>query len=213
MFVTSADTAKLDEALAKAQGELLVASKGKLNQHFKNKYADITAVWNACRAALAKYGISVTQWPLHSEDGRLHMVTRLACAGEWMRALFSIPVSKQDPQGYGSATTYAKRFALAAAVGVVTDDEDDDGQKANETQEPERRQPAPAREPGADDAPDVSPIVVEAARQYNVVPSKAKEILSGLGFASSKDVRPADVERVVAAFKAHAAAQEQSTRL
>jgi hypothetical protein len=47
-----------------------------------------------------------------------------------MRAHFSIPVTKQDAQGYGSAMTYAKRYSLAAALGVVAD-EDDDGNAAS----------------------------------------------------------------------------------
>lgn len=130
MIETSADTAKLDAALAKAQGEIEAASKDKTNPAFKSRYADLTAVWGACRPALAKHGISLTQWPVHSDDGRLHIVTRIAHGGEWIKAHFSIPVTKQDPQGYGSATTYAKRFTLAAALGVVAD-EDDDGNAAS----------------------------------------------------------------------------------
>lgn len=129
-FATSDTTDKLDAALSKAQGEIVAASKDKTNPHFKSKYADLASVWEACRGALTKNGINVTQWLLHSEDGRLHIVTRLACGGQWLRGHFSIPVSKPDAQGYGSATTYAKRFALAAAVGVVADD-DDDGNAAS----------------------------------------------------------------------------------
>lgn len=131
-FVTSATTEKLDAALAKAQGEIEVASKDKVNPHFRSKYSDIKDIWQACRAALSKNGIAVSQWPIHSGDGRLHCITRLACSGEWMLARFSIPVSKDDAQGYGSAVTYIKRFALAAAVGVVASDEDDDGNAASE---------------------------------------------------------------------------------
>lgn len=131
MIETSADTAKLDEALAKAQGEIEAASKDRNNPAFKSKYADITSVWEAARPALAKHGISVTQWPIHADDNRLHIVTRVAFKGEWIRAHFSIPVTKQDAQGYGSATTYAKRYALAAALGVVADD-DDDGNAASQ---------------------------------------------------------------------------------
>lgn len=130
MIETSADTAKLDAALAKAQGEIEAASKDGTNPAFKSRYADLTAIWTACRPALSKHGISVTQWPVHGEDGRLHIVTRIAHAGEWIKAHFSIPVTKQDPQGYGSATTYAKRYTLAAALGVVAD-EDDDGNAAS----------------------------------------------------------------------------------
>lgn len=125
MFTTSQSTDALDAALAKAQAEITVAVKDKINPHFKSKYADLASVAEVCRAVLPKHGISVTQWPVHAEDGRLHMVTRLAYAGQWMAAEFSVPVAKQDPQGYGSAITYVRRFSLSAAVGVVADDDDD----------------------------------------------------------------------------------------
>ena len=125
MFETSPTTAKLDAALAKAQGKIEAATKDKINPAFRSKYADLTAVWAAIRPALSENGIAVTQWPVHSDDNRLHLVTRLACDGEWIKCEFSMPVTKQDSHGYGSATTYCKRFALAAAVGVVADDDDD----------------------------------------------------------------------------------------
>lgn len=138
MFTTSESTAKLDVALAKAQATVEAALKAKVNPAFRSKYADLHAVWEACREALTSQGVSVTQWPLHTDDGRLHLLTRLACDGEWMQAEFSLPVSKPDAHGYGSATTYARRFCLAAAVGVVAD-EDDDGNAATE------KKPEPTR--------------------------------------------------------------------
>ena len=130
MFRTSEQTDKLDAALAKAQSQIDSASKDKVNPAFKSKYADLTAVWEACRAALTGNGISVSQWPVHSDDSRLHLITRLACQGQWMMCEFSIPADKQNAHGYGSAITYAKRFSLAAAIGVVAD-EDDDGNAAS----------------------------------------------------------------------------------
>lgn len=129
MFETSTETDKLDTALAAAQGDIEPAMKDKVNPAFRSKYADLASVWTACRMALAKHKIAVTQWPVHSDDGRLHLVTRLAHGGQWMRAEFSIPVGKHDAHGYGSAMTYAKRYSLAAAIGVVAD-EDDDGNAA-----------------------------------------------------------------------------------
>jgi hypothetical protein len=129
MFETSTETDKLDAALAAAQGDIEPAMKDKVNPAFRSKYADLASVWTACRQALAKHKIAVTQWPVHSDDGRLHLVTRLAHGGQWMRAEFSIPVGKHDAHGYGSAMTYAKRYSLAAAIGVVAD-EDDDGNAA-----------------------------------------------------------------------------------
>jgi hypothetical protein len=160
MIETSNDTAKLDEALAKAQGEIAAASKDSTNPAFKSRYADITSIWEAARPALAKHGISVTQWPVHADDTRLHIVTRVAFKGEWIRAHFSIPVTKNDAQGYGSATTYAKRYALAAALGVVADD-DDDGNAASQR---------PAYEPKKAAAPiptDVESIGDTFIRKFN----------------------------------------------
>lgn len=135
MFSTSESTAKLDAALAKAQGEIEAAAKDAANEGFKRngkaaKYADLTAVWNAVRGPLSKHGIAVTQWPVHSDSNRLHLVTRLAHDGEWIKCECSIPVNKMDAHGYGSAMTYARRYGLSAAVGVVAD-EDDDGNAAS----------------------------------------------------------------------------------
>jgi len=138
MFKTSDTTAKLDAALAKAQSQIDSASKDKVNPAFRSKYADLTAVWEACREALTTNGISVSQWPVHSEDSRLHLVTRLACDGEWMMCEFSIPADKQNAHGYGSAITYAKRFSLAAAIGVVADEDDDGNAASSKGHAPER---------------------------------------------------------------------------
>ena len=167
MIETSPETARLDAALAKAQGEIEAASKDKTNPAFRSRYADLTAVWGACRPALAKHGISLTQWPVHSEDGRLHIVTRIAHAGEWIKAHFSLPVTKQDPQGYGSATTYAKRFTLAAALGVVAD-EDDDGNQASGRAAPAKQEAkaAPKQEP-KQEVPAAESLADTIIRRFN----------------------------------------------
>lgn len=139
MLETSQTTTKLDEALAKAQAEVSAAVKDHTNPAFRSKYADLASIMDACRAALTSNGIALTQWLVHRDDNRLGIVTRLACAGEWMQATWSMPVSKSDAHGYGSAATYARRYALAAAVGVVAD-EDDDGNAASEKQKPQTKQ-------------------------------------------------------------------------
>lgn len=128
MFETSAETDKLDEAIAKMQGDLEPVIKDNENPFFKSKYADLASVINASRKALKSNGLSVTQWPVHSTDGRLTLVTRIAHAGQWMKATFSLPVTKQDPQGYSSALTYGRRISLMAALSLGA--EDDDGEKA-----------------------------------------------------------------------------------
>jgi hypothetical protein len=130
MIETSPTTAKLDAALAKAQGEISAAIKDSPNPAFKTKYADLSAVMEAIRPSLARNAISVTQWPVHSTDDRVHMVTRIAHDGEWMRATFSMPVQKKDAHGYGSIVTYLRRYCIASCFGVISD-VDDDGNAAS----------------------------------------------------------------------------------
>ena len=151
MIETSADTAKLDTALAKAQGEFPAAIKDSNNPAFKTKYADLSAIMEAIRPALAKHGLSLTQWPVHSEDNRVHMVTRIAHAGEWIRGTFSMPCDKQNAHGYGSIITYLRRYCAGSCLGVITD-LDDDGNAASSrpTPPPAKAEPAKPAESLAD---------------------------------------------------------------
>ena len=123
-------------AMAKAQAQLETASRDKDNPFFKSKYADLGEVWKACRVALTSNGISVLQFPIHSEDGKVHLETILAhSSGESISRTFSVPVVKQDAQTYGAAITYLRRFSLASVVGVVSE-LDDDGATASGTTKP-----------------------------------------------------------------------------
>ena len=142
MFETSQETEKLDAALAKAQGEFGIAVADATNPMFKSKYARLAAFWGAARVSLSKNGISVTQWPTDSPAEGLTMVTRLAHGGQWMRATFTLPVDRRNAHGFGSAITYAKKFTLAAALGLVSEEEvDDDGNEAVSQKQPENVTP------------------------------------------------------------------------
>lgn len=168
MFSTSPQTADLDAAMAKAQGEIQAAVKDKENPFFKSKYADLASVWFACREALSKNGVSVTQWPLHTEDGRLHIITRLACNGQWIKAEFSVPIGKQDAQGLVAASTYARRAALSAAVGIAPDDDDD----GNEAAKSQQTKSAPAKQQQATSKPTPEQ---KAQQDSNAIAKQIKE--------------------------------------
>ena len=123
---------KLALALSKAQGELEGAAKDSENPFFKSKYADLESVWDACRDLLASNGLAVAQFPgTYSDlDKSMSLTTILTHAsGEWINQEMSVPVTKPDAQGAGSALTYMRRYALAAVVGVVQ--ADDDGNAAS----------------------------------------------------------------------------------
>ncbi|HEX8418544.1 MAG TPA: ERF family protein [Sphingomonas sp.] len=130
MMQQSDSVAAIGAAMALAQGAIEGATKGRVNPAFKSKYADLSSVWAACKAALFDNDLSVVQFPGEMVDNRLTLTTQLTHkSGEWMRATLSIPLSKVDAQGYGSAVTYARRYALASVVGVCP--EDDDGNAAS----------------------------------------------------------------------------------
>lgn len=125
----SENIADLATALAIAQGQIENAAKSRENPHFRSKYADLASVWEACREALTANGLSVIQSPGELVDGRMAMTTQLCHkSGQWIRGTLTIPLGKADAQAYGSATTYARRYALAAFVGVSP--ADDDGEAA-----------------------------------------------------------------------------------
>lgn len=128
---TSEAINELAAALSKAQGQMQTAKKGAENPHFKSKYADLASVWEACRAALTNHGLAVLQSPRMTFAGNTGLVeveTRLLhSSGQWMADTITVPVSKLDAQGVGSAVTYARRYALAAFASVAPDDDDGNG--------------------------------------------------------------------------------------
>ena len=121
---------ELVTALSKVQGELTYAKKDSANPFFKSTYADLESVWDACRSLMAANGLSVIQMPGNYFEGRMWLVTRLCHnSGEWIEQEMSVPVTKLDAQGAGSALSYMRRYALSAFVGVVQ--ADDDGNAAS----------------------------------------------------------------------------------
>ena len=127
----SESIAALAASLAKAQGAMKGAVKDSANPFFKSKYADLASVVEAIRAAFSANGLSYIQTLEPSDKDEVRVETTLLHAsGEWISCgVLSLPVSKADAQGYGSALTYARRYSLSAAVGVAP--EDDDGNAAS----------------------------------------------------------------------------------
>jgi len=116
---------KLAEALAKAQTAMKAAEFDGKNPHFKSRYATLAAIMEACRYQLAINGIAIVQGTSFA-DGKACVSTRLIhSSGEWIEDTLAIMPTKNDPQGIGSALTYARRYSLSALVGIVADDDDD----------------------------------------------------------------------------------------
>ena len=126
-------------ALVAIQAEVPAIPKDATNPFFKSKYADLPAVVEKASPIVTKHGMAVSQWPGH--EGGCDTLTTLVVhsSGQWVSETMRLHLVKDDPQGQGSAITYAKRYAYMAALGLVAD-EDDDGNRASP-----RRKPAPPR--------------------------------------------------------------------
>lgn len=150
---------QLAPALCKAQAAMRGALKDSTNPHFKSRYADLASVWDACRDALTANGLSVVQLP-GGNGASVEMTTLLLHAsGQWISCTGTFLAVKSDPQALGSAITYARRYQLAAVVGVAP--EDDDGNAASGTGErptpKAEAKPEPKPEPKPEAKPKLAP--------------------------------------------------------
>jgi hypothetical protein len=132
-------------ALVKAQQQFQPALKTSSNPHFRTKYADLGACVEAVIGALNSNGIAMLQRTERDETGVTVETVFLHESGEsWSSGPLHVPASKSDPQGYGSALTYARRYSLMAACGHAP--EDDDGNAASRRGKPDAAQAAQRRE-------------------------------------------------------------------
>jgi len=122
---------KIAEAFLKAQSEMGNAVKDSTNPFFKNRYADLNAVREACLPSLNKHGISVLQPTINIEGKNYVKTILLHESGEVIESLTEVVFAKQnDPQAQGSGITYARRYGLQSLVNIGA--EDDDGNQAAE---------------------------------------------------------------------------------
>lgn len=127
---TSEQINELAAALSKAQGKITGALKDSENPFFKSKYADLASCWDAAREQLAANGLAVIQTTSVGDNGAAVVTTMLAhSSGQWVRDTIALMPVKGDPQGMGSCYTYARRYSLAAIVGIAQ--VDDDGNAAS----------------------------------------------------------------------------------
>jgi hypothetical protein len=121
---------ELAAALVAAQSEFPTVGKDSTNPFFKNKYASFAAVVEAASPTLTKHGLAVSQH-VGGSDGNTVLTTYLLhSSGQYIAHDMPLLLPKQDPQGQGSAITYAKRYSYMAVLGLVAD-EDDDANKAS----------------------------------------------------------------------------------
>lgn len=138
---------KIAPALVAALAELKGVAKDSKNPHFKNDYASLEAVIDTARPVLANHGLAFMQGLGAFNAGAMTVSTRiLHDSGQWIESDFQMPVSKSDPQGTASASTYARRYSLMGILGLPA--VDDDGEAATQ------RGPAPVKNPNVSVHPE-----------------------------------------------------------
>lgn len=164
-IITSEDISQLTVALNQFQSEVVTVEKSVLNPFFKRKYADLASIMVESQPIVTKHGLAVLQFP-DSLDGKAALTTILThTSGQFVRATIPLPVSKitqitkkektqsspekeitedgYDPQEFGRAITYMRRYGYAAVLQIVID-EDDDGNKSSRRQQEHSVEPVPS---------------------------------------------------------------------
>jgi len=115
---------ELAKALVGAQKAITGAKLDSENPYFHSKYADLTSIWASCRKPLSDNGLSIVQSCDIIDGQSVIETTLLHTSGEWITGKLVLSIIKPDPQSMGSAITYARRYSLAAMVGICTEDDD-----------------------------------------------------------------------------------------
>lgn len=121
---------ELAKALAEFQGEVKQPEKTGVNPHFKSNFVTLDDTVKAIHSVAPQKGLSFIQMPVTTEQGVGVVTTIFHSSGQYIQfEPFILPLEKKTAQSAGSSITYAKRYALSAAFGLVSD-EDDDGNEA-----------------------------------------------------------------------------------
>lgn len=198
----------LAKALVAFNGEVKIIEKDAANSHFKNQYASLDTIIDEVRPLLAKHGLSIMQFP--GGDGEKFTLRSMLLheSGEWIESepITMRPV-KNDPQGIGSCSTYARRYSLSAMLSLNTG-EDDDGNGA--TQPGSQHQPSNSAPPqnastGQTGQSSEGPTegqrkMLYAKHNHSLLKGSFDRISDHLGYTIAKfeEVRKSDVNKLIA---------------
>ena len=165
---TSDSIINLAVAMIAAQADMPKVDKTRENPFFHSKYAKLEDILNAYRPIWTKHKLYIAQHPVTDESGRIGVQTEVYHESGEYRIFppFYLTLTKNDPQGGGSAITYARRYSLAAVLGIQQ--EDDDG----ETHRTEGRTATPK----ADPLKSAKDKAVKDIAKYNALDSEIQAI-------------------------------------
>lgn len=127
----SQSVANIGKALSLFQTKMEKVKKDSANPFFKSKYASLSNILENIQMPMAEAGLAFSQLP----DGEcLTTILIHTETGEYLQSCYNIHPAKVDPQGIGSAITYARRYALCSILGINVEDDDDANHASGKTQ-------------------------------------------------------------------------------
>lgn len=137
-MITSEKIDMVSKALVAAQKEIEVAQKNAENPFFKSHYANFTAVVDAVKGPLNRQGLAFLQLVQTDDDIDTVETILMHESGQFISSTARVYCNKpNDPQAFGTGITYAKRYALQAALGLPTEDNDGGGGSGDGPPEPD----------------------------------------------------------------------------
>ncbi len=211
-------------ALVAFQAEMPVVPKRTDNPFFKSKYADLAEIKKIAQPLLSKHGLSVVSLPESDEEGKASLTLILFhTSGQFIGSSRTLYLVKPDPQSFGSAVTYARRYGFTAILDIVTEGEDDDGEAATHAAEP-RKGATPRTSTTRNSVPEGVGTRTGLAneKQIKLVAYLCSKVglderedrhdyIRGIikrEFASSKELTYSEVDKVIKALKADEAKAE-----
>lgn len=197
----SNEIGELAAALAAAQSEFTFAVTDATGG-MKNKYATLQNVLEAIRQGLTANGIAVIQAPMPAQNGIMLRTTLAHKSGQWMASEISLPNDRMGGiQGMGSALTYARRYALAAMVGIAQDD--DDGATAMKESQEQARAKAKTENPNPMTSAQSNALMAYLTKRHGKNREAGLSELSrffGRSLASSRELTKDDVSEFLNAI-------------
>lgn len=145
---TSEKTDIIFKLLFQVKKELGPVTKGSVNPHFKNSYADLNQHLETIEPVLEKHGLFMLQPVSVNAQGENELTTQVihAESGQWLSTSMVL-VNTPDMQKLLAAVTYARRGSQNALFGLTS--LDDDGESAVGRGAPAKQWSKPAQSKAA----------------------------------------------------------------
>ncbi len=138
----SAEIDRIAEAVAAAQGMMFSPARNRNveirpkdgSPAYNYRYATLDVINDMIRFPLSEAGLSLMHFTVMTET-RVLLKTRLLLKGsnQWLETTTPVLVLKDTAQSFGSAVTYAKRYAICTLLNIASEEDDDASEATGNT--------------------------------------------------------------------------------